>query len=452
MPSRSIYQQSGFNPVSPLPFAQAKEQRVQGKKDRLALEKAREKQEKERDKEIKEQQKKLEQIAQGWGMTPGEASSKSRGELSGYIEAQAIKVANRKAQQDKLEHDRKLMKEIQTDRQRVALEKRLDEENKLRRQLGSTQNPGAMSAAPPKNVLHEVREKFPNIQLTQEFIQKIAAEQYESDMEIRAREQAFGTGKPWNINRSDPDVTVFETVDSKGVPKAYPVYPGGSDSNAPVSRTMFGQEVQQIGSALYTKNPDTGGSQKIGAGDPTQTANVITEEERDRMKENLTQITNEINTLRQQMEGNVLDPAVAHKMRALLSERDYITDRLERARLPRQSPQDQGQGPQGGLPPMPTPSPDPGTPPSRPADMAPSWQTQAESSPDKPYWMEPGLEGGGYFPQIDREAANNASADEFTAWVQQMLEDGYFGEDLQEAYARAGSFAESYGFDLSLSE
>jgi hypothetical protein len=69
---------------------------------------------------------------------------------------------------------------------------------------------------------------------------------------------------------------------------------------------MFGQEVQQIGSALYTKNPDTGEIQKIGAGDPTQTANVITEEERDRMKENLTQITNEINTLRQQMEGNAL--------------------------------------------------------------------------------------------------------------------------------------------------
>jgi hypothetical protein len=54
-------------------------------------------------------------------------------------------------------------------------------------------------------------------------------------------------------------------------------------------------------------------------------------------------------------------------------------------------------------PPMPALSPDPGTPPSRPADMAPSWQTQAESSPDKPYWMEPGLEGGGYFPQIGTE-------------------------------------------------
>jgi hypothetical protein len=132
---------------------------VQGKKDRLALGEGLEKQEKERDKEIKEQQKKLSRDCPRLGMTPGEASSKSRGELSGYIEAQAIKVANRKAQQDKLEHDRKLMKEIQTDRQRVALEKRLDEENKLRRQLGSTQNPGQW-VRHAKNVLHEVRRNF----------------------------------------------------------------------------------------------------------------------------------------------------------------------------------------------------------------------------------------------------------------------------------------------------
>ena len=71
------------------------------------------KQRRERSKALAEDQKRLELLAQGYGMEKGEASSMSRGELSGFIEKKTMEVAQRKAEQDQILNLQKFANQVQ---------------------------------------------------------------------------------------------------------------------------------------------------------------------------------------------------------------------------------------------------------------------------------------------------------------------------------------------------
>ena len=61
-----------------------------------------EKQRKDKAKALGEDQKRLSMLAQGYGLEKGEADSMSRGELSGFVEQQAMQIAQQKQQQDQI--------------------------------------------------------------------------------------------------------------------------------------------------------------------------------------------------------------------------------------------------------------------------------------------------------------------------------------------------------------
>lgn len=68
---------------------------------------------KERAKVLSEDQKRLSLLAQGYGLQKGEADSMSRGELSGFVENQAMQIAQKKAQQDQILNLAKFQNQLQ---------------------------------------------------------------------------------------------------------------------------------------------------------------------------------------------------------------------------------------------------------------------------------------------------------------------------------------------------
>ena len=68
---------------------------------------------KERAKTLAEDQKRLSLLAQGYGLEKGEADAMSRGELSGFVETQAMQIAQKKAQQEQILNLAKFQNQLQ---------------------------------------------------------------------------------------------------------------------------------------------------------------------------------------------------------------------------------------------------------------------------------------------------------------------------------------------------
>ena len=455
MPSRSIYQQSGFNPVSPLPFARAKEQRVQGKQARRDVLQQQDKQEKERDKQMAEEQKRLEQIAQGFGMSKGKAASMSSGELAGYVEVEAMRIAQNKQKLELQQQRNKVEQMLARQKKQKNLEAKIDRENKLvgldprafakatgAKSLGSAAAAQRRLQARSDTFLHQMRKH--GLDLPQETVSKVVADNLEARRVQEAREKVFG-GKGYAIETDPSGIDVFKTLDEKGQTKAYPAYRPGMGGQQPQPFDIDAQGKSfRIGSTLYVKDPSSpGGLTKVGsANDQTAPANFLRRQDVDEINARANKYTKRMEEIAKSSNYQRGDHRARAEYDRLERERKFAWGQLVGAKTSRVATPPQAQQPAArGLPPLPV-----------------GQQTQDESTPDKPYFMEPHSSGQYYMAGIDRKAVKAADPadndgdgqpDVVMRWFQEMWAAGYFGDPNQADMAKAFQWAR-YNLNLRL--
>jgi hypothetical protein len=180
---------------------------------------------KERAKALSEDQKRLSLLAQGYGLEKGEADAMSRGELSGFVENQAMQIAQKKAQQEQILNLAKFQNQLQqTDINRQLAQSQLQFAQANQRQINA-------------NMLSELNERKRMIQ------------------DAQAIRQGVSSGNMPNFSKFLPQQTA-NAMSDQGVIDAYQKF--GARNPNPFANMSPMQEAMdtEAGKSFATYNPN----------------------------------------------------------------------------------------------------------------------------------------------------------------------------------------------------